>query len=193
MTETELMQELQKNSEFNPWLDVADEWLRDVNEGNTRASFIHPNDEEAVKRHNEAAKVWCERKKKEEPKVIAEDFELHIDVMPQQLIGNPQVPIWLLLENPGYSVADVYDLKSLEKGRSRLAKEKVSLERINCHQGQSEEELLKARQSSDLNQLMFKFDNDSAFYELRSEFNTICRRIMAFVCIGKLLKEELLS
>ena len=96
MTDSELMQELQTNSEFNPWLDVAKDWLRNVNEGNSRASFIHPNDEEAVKRHNEAAKVWCERKKQEGEKVSVEDFQLHRDIMPQPFIGNPCAPVWEL-------------------------------------------------------------------------------------------------
>ena len=168
MTDTELMQELRTNSELNPWLDVAEEWLHDVNAGKSRDCFIHPNDEKAVKHHNEAARKWCEKRKKDgDPKVLPEDFYLHSDLMPQPFIGNPQAPIWLLLENPGYSVADVYDLKSIKEGRKLLP------EKTFRSLGQPEEELLKVRQLLVCNQLMFQFDNDKAFYELRPEFNTI--------------------
>ncbi len=176
MTDSELMQELQTNSEFNPWLDVAKDWLRNVNEGNSRASFIHPNDEEAVKRHNEAAKVWCERKKQEGEKVSVEDFQLHRDIMPQPFIGNPCAPVWVLLTNPGYSEADVYDLKSVDEGLEKLATKSVRVLELS---DLTPEAALSIRQKLVCKQLKFESGDDEAFYILRGEFKTMDRSGMA--------------
>ena len=55
-SDEELMHELQKNSEFNPWRDVADQWLSEFKAGNYNGDYIHPNDGAAIADYKEKLK-----------------------------------------------------------------------------------------------------------------------------------------
>ncbi len=175
MTDTELMQKLREDHDFNPWLDAAGGWLRDFEAGNTIDNFILLGDEEAVKNHNEAAREWCEKsneKTKDGSSKFAEDFQLHRDLMPQPFIGNPHAPVWVLLTNPGYSEADVYDLKSVDEGRGKLAAKSARV-RILKVPDLTAEVALNIRRKLVCKQLKFESGDDAAFYILRREFKTI--------------------
>lgn len=176
MNDNELMDKLKHDATFNPWLNVSKQWLSEINNGINRDNFILSSDQENVENHNKCAVNWCcknNKKKGSDSQLMYEDFLLHKEIMPQPFIGNPEAPIWILLENPGYSTADIYDLISVEMGRKELMKDNIGPEYIIENDINKEKSFLKDRKELVCKQLMFDFENDSAFYVLRPEFRTI--------------------
>ena len=175
-TDEELMYELQNNSQFNPWRDVADQWQAEFNGGNHNGDYIHPNDGAAIADYKEKLNRAFSRRRhsKGKRRPRKKDMELVLDLLPQPFIGNPCAPIWVLLRNPGYSSIDVYDLKSISCGKKEISKsgeiKKRDLRYLNVS---NEEQLLGMRQTLVCRQLKFDFEDSKGFYILRKRFNTL--------------------
>lgn len=109
-TKTEL-EDILKN---NPW-NVAeiDAWQATLNAGKS-GEFILKADADVIASYN--------RKCKKEGDLI----QTHL--LPQPFIGNPEAPIWILTQNPGYSEIDLYDMLG-EKAEidDWLTKEKIDI------------------------------------------------------------------
>ena len=71
-----------------------------------------------------------------------DDGKLHLEVLPQPFLGDPNAPIWILLLNPGYHAIDRYD----HLGYCPLCKKICS----------SDKSMLYRRQKLLLDQLLFK-------------------------------------
>ena len=176
MTDEELMKKLWNDHDFNPWLEVADKWLAELNGGNHNGDYIHPNDGAAIADYKEKLNRAFSRRRhskgKRHPR--KKNMELVLDLLPQPFIGNPCAPIWVLLKNPGYSSIDVYDLKSINGGKKEISKSgKIKKRDLRYLNVSSEEQLLRMRQTLICRQLKFDFDDGKEFYILRNRFNTL--------------------
>lgn len=176
MTDDELMKKLQGEAEFNPWLDVASSWLLKP----SGYKYFLPEDKVKIEDYKQRLS--------EKANTLPNDkshYQFALDVLPQPFIGNPCAPIWVLLKNPGFSSADVYDLSSITRGKKLLLREDVSNEQILAIPNYSNEEALKKRRELVCDQLRFKFENnDKAFYILRDEFKTIGNRAKGNKTLG---------
>lgn len=175
MTDKELIDKLRNKREtFNPWLAVADEWLPGFENNITQRDYILEDDRGAIEEYEKElnAQIQKESEKSNGKKKVS-DRHLKLGVLPQPFIGNPCAPIWVLLKNPGYSSADIYDLKSIRSGKQQLLREGVPQSNILSIQGLSDEDALQKRRELVCNQLKFKFEEDKAFYILRKEFKTV--------------------
>ncbi len=179
MCDEDLIHDLQNNHKFNPWLDVAEDWRSKVNACQPGYEFILESDlDSKAQYHAKLVRHFTRKLKKaknsegqgESPEDAIRKRTFRLDILPQPFIGNPCSPVWVLLRNPGYSEADVYDLKSIEEGRRRLSSKSVTI--LDTF-GQSPEEALRTRQQLVCNQLKFEFERDKEFYILRREFNTV--------------------
>ena len=165
--DAELMKKLQEEHGFNPWLDVANTWLRKA----SGSKYVLPEDRKKVKEY--------EKRLSDKENTLPDDKSYYHFVL------NPCAPIWVLLKNPGFSSADVYDLSSIRSGKSRLLQEGISKEQILTISNRTHEEALKKRRELVCDQLRFKFDDDDkAFYILRDEFKTIGNRAKGNKTLG---------
>ncbi len=79
----------------NPWKDVAANWQEELKKKAPR--FVLEKDEAVVLEY----------------KTRSKNCELHLDVLPQPFIGDPQkAKFWILNMNPSYSAQDVIDMRT---------------------------------------------------------------------------------
>lgn len=145
--------ELEDILKNNPWNEAEiDAWQATLNAGKS-GEFILKADADVIASYN--------RKCKKEGDLI----QTHL--LPQPFIGNPEAPIWILTQNPGYSEIDLYDmLGKKEEIEDWRKKEKVAL-----HEETESKESLEKRQELLLNQL--RFEAPRSFYVLDNCFKTI--------------------
>ena len=181
MSDDELLDRLQNCPEFNPWLEVADRWLSELNHGKHTGDFVHLGDSENLASYEANLNAAFSKKrrhskphrsKRRNGRPTKQDLRLILDLLPQPFIGNPFSPIWMLLRNPGYSAIDEYDLKSITGGKNAIKKEGISVLSLRHNRG-DECQLLLQRQQLVCRQLKFDMDQDKEFYVLRDEFNTL--------------------
>lgn len=183
MTDEELLDRLQNCPEFNPWLEVADRWLDELEGGSHKGDFTHPNDENKIELYNtklndafpgkrSSKRLKNNSYRKNQP--TNADLELILNLLPQPFIGDPRSPIWILLRNPGYSAIDVYDLTSIPGGKNAIKKEGlISVRDLRFHNQGNENQVLLQRQQLVCRQLKFDLDEGKEFYILRDKFNTL--------------------
>lgn len=160
MSDNELLELLRNDENFNLWLAASREWLSGGDAYYLKSDF-------------DALNVY---ETKINGKTNYDELRFHTDILPQPFIGNPSAPIWILLKNPGYSSADIYDLKDINEGINAVRSKGVREEQILHIDGRNDNEVLHERRRMVCNQLSFDFEDDSAFYILRPEFNTMPRR-----------------
>ena len=144
--------ELKKIFEKNPWNKTEiKNWRKILNAGMS-GEFILKADAEMIASYNRQ----CTKAK----------FFVHTNLLPQPFIGNPEAPIWILNQNPGYSEIDRYDMfGKKEEINAWLMKENVDLLKER-----ESKESLEERQKLLLNQLIFK--DPVNFYILDECFHT---------------------
>lgn len=160
MSDNELLELLRNDENFNPWLAASREWLSGGDAYYLKSDF-------------DALNVY---ETKINGKTNYDELRFHTDILPQPFIGNPSAPVWILLKNPGYSSADIYDLKDINEGINAVRSKGGREEQILHIDGMDDNEALQKRKTMVINQLGFKFEDDSDFYILRPEFNTMPKR-----------------
>ena len=146
--ETEL-EDILKN---NPWNEAEIKAWKNILKTGKSGEFILKADVDVIASYNRECKN--------------EENRIQTHLLPQPFIGNPEAPIWILTQNPGYSEIDLYDML----GKKEEIKDWLKKEKVDPREQTESKESLEKRQELLLKQLRFK---EPSFYVLDNCFNTL--------------------
>lgn len=145
--------ELKKILASSPWNQTEIEDWRNILNAGQSGEFILKADADVIASYNRECR-------KEENRV-------QTNLLPQPFIGNPEAPIWILNQNPGYCEIDHYEML----GEKTEIQEWMNKNNITLRPETEDKDSLKKRQKMILDQLTFEKPID--FYILDDDFDTI--------------------
>ena len=145
--------ELKKILASSPWNKTEIEDWRNILNAGQSGEFILKADADVIASYNRECR-------KEENRV-------QTNLLPQPFIGNPEAPIWILNQNPGYCEIDHYEML----GEKIETQEWMNKNNITLRPETEDKDSLKKRQKMILDQLTF--ENPIDFYILDDDFDTI--------------------
>lgn len=131
----------------NPWNEAEIENWRDTLNAGESGEFVLKADYDIIASYNRQC--------------IRAEYCVQTNLLPQPFIGNPEAPIWIITQNPGFCEIDFYDMLGGEK------KEISDCLKKEIKQTESKE-TLKKRQKLLLGQLRFYVTDDVSSLEKSS-------------------------
>ncbi len=144
--------ELKKILASSPWNKTEIENWRNILNAGQSGEFILKADADVIASYNR--------------KCNKANYFIHTSLLPQPFIGNPEAPIWILNQNPGYCEIDHYEML----GEKTKIQEWMNKNNITLRPETENRDSLEKRQKMILEQLTFA--NPIDFYILDESFHT---------------------